>query len=58
MPEPDEKEPQQQRSAEEAIIDARRAKAARVRARGENPFANDGGPKTPGAVTLDIAQVR
>jgi len=30
-----------ERSAEEAIIDARRAKAARVRSRGENPFAND-----------------
>ena len=31
----------EERSAEEAIIDARRAKAARVRSRGENPFAND-----------------
>jgi lysyl-tRNA synthetase class 2 len=29
------------KSAEESIIEARRAKAARVRARGENPFAND-----------------
>ncbi len=29
------------RSAEDAIIDARRAKAARLRERGENPFAND-----------------
>jgi lysyl-tRNA synthetase class 2 len=28
-------------SAEQSIIEARRAKAARVRARGENPFAND-----------------
>ncbi len=27
--------------AEEAIVDARRAKAERVRARGENPFSND-----------------
>jgi lysyl-tRNA synthetase class 2 len=29
------------RTAEEAIIEGRRAKAARVRGRGENPFAND-----------------
>jgi lysyl-tRNA synthetase class 2 len=29
------------KSAEESIIEARRAKASRVRARGENPFAND-----------------
>ncbi len=29
------------RSAEDAIIEGRRAKAARIRARGENPFAND-----------------
>jgi lysyl-tRNA synthetase class 2 len=29
------------RSAEDAIIEARRAKAARLRERGENPFAND-----------------
>jgi lysyl-tRNA synthetase class 2 len=29
------------RSAEDAIIEGRRSKAARMRARGENPFAND-----------------
>jgi lysyl-tRNA synthetase class 2 len=42
-------------SAEQSIIDARRAKAARLRARGENPFANDllrFGP------VIDIADVR
>ena len=33
----------QPRGAEEAIIEARRAKAERVRARKENPFANDVG---------------
>jgi len=42
-------------SAEQSIIDARRTKAARVRARGENPFANDVGRR--GAVD-DIAEVR
>jgi lysyl-tRNA synthetase, class II len=45
-------------SAEEAILESRRAKATRVRERGENPFANDLKPKTPGAVTLDIDDVR
>ncbi|MDP9002483.1 MAG: lysine--tRNA ligase [Myxococcota bacterium] len=42
-------------SAEQSIIDARRAKAARVRARGENPFAND--VRSLGPVD-DIAEVR
>jgi lysyl-tRNA synthetase class 2 len=45
-------------SAEEAILESRRAKAKRVRERGENPFANDVKPKTPGAVTLDIDALR
>jgi len=44
-------------SAEQAIIDARRAKAERVRARGENPFANDVVPRAGGR-THDIAEVR
>jgi lysyl-tRNA synthetase, class II len=44
-------------SAEAAIIEARRAKAARVRARGENPFANDVAPRV-GGKTHDIAEVR
>ena len=44
-------------SAEQALIDARRAKAARVRDRGENPFANDAW-KSPGAETLDLGAVR
>jgi lysyl-tRNA synthetase class 2 len=47
------------KSAEAAIIEARRADAKRIREeKHENPFANDLGPKTPGAKTLDIADVR
>ncbi len=45
-------------SPEDAIVEARRAKAARVRARGENPFANDVKARLPGGQTLDIADVR
>jgi lysyl-tRNA synthetase class 2 len=48
-------------SAEENLIEARRAKAARIRARGENPFANDALHKDGshgGAQTLDISAVR
>ncbi|HEY8091517.1 MAG TPA: OB-fold nucleic acid binding domain-containing protein, partial [Polyangiaceae bacterium] len=44
-------------SAEQAIIDARRGKATRVRGRGENPFANDVKPRL-GGKTRDIAEVR
>ena len=47
-----------QHSAEEAIIAARRSKATQVRARGENPFANDVVARLPGAKTLDIADAR
>src|SRR5580658_7819313 len=43
---------------EQALIQARRTKAERVRARGENPFANDVGPRLPGSKTFDIADVR
>jgi lysyl-tRNA synthetase class 2 len=43
--------------AERAIVEARRGKAARVRARGERPFANDVTPRL-GARTYDIAQAR
>jgi lysyl-tRNA synthetase class 2 len=43
---------------EQALIQARRSKADRVRARGENPFANDVGPRLPGSKTFDIADVR
>jgi lysyl-tRNA synthetase class 2 len=46
------------RSAEENILEARRAKAARVRARGENPFANDSPWRGGAAQTLDISAVR
>ncbi len=45
------------RSAEDALIDARRVKAERLRARGENPFANDV-VASKGGATLDIAQAR
>ncbi len=44
-------------SAEEAIIAARRAKAERSRARGENPFANDVVPRLGGR-SLDVSAVR
>jgi lysyl-tRNA synthetase class 2 len=44
-------------SPEAGIIEARRAKAERVRSRGENPFANDVAPRL-GGKTLDIAEVR
>jgi lysyl-tRNA synthetase, class II len=43
--------------AERAIVDARRAKADRVRARGQRPFANDVAPRL-GARTFDIAEAR
>jgi lysyl-tRNA synthetase, class II len=45
-------------SAEQALIQARQSKAERIRARGENPFANDVRPKLPGGETLDIRAVR
>ncbi len=44
--------------SEQALIQARQSKAERVRARGENPFANDVGPKLPGGRTYDIRDVR
>jgi lysyl-tRNA synthetase, class II len=44
--------------SEQALIQARRSKAERVRARGENPFANDVRPRLPGSKTFDIADVR
>jgi lysyl-tRNA synthetase class 2 len=52
------KSPDAQRDApspEKSIIDARRAKAERLRARGENPFANDVARLGP---VVDIAAVR
>jgi lysyl-tRNA synthetase class 2 len=45
-------------SAEQALIDARRAKATRLRERRENPFANDVVPRTAGSVTLDVSVLR
>lgn len=46
-----------QKSAEDALIAARRAKAEKIRARGDKPFANDVVPKK-GGTTLDIAELR
>ncbi len=46
-----------QGSAEQAIIEVRRGKAARLRERGDNPFANDVCPRGD-AKTLDIADAR
>jgi lysyl-tRNA synthetase class 2 len=46
------------RTAEQALIEARRTKAERIRARGENPFANDTTPQLPGGKTYDLAAVR
>ena len=43
--------------AETALIHARKAKAQKLRDRGENPFANDVGPRLGGR-SLDIADVR
>ena len=43
--------------AEQALMDARRAKAARLRERKENPFANDVVPRT-GGKTVDVAELR
>jgi lysyl-tRNA synthetase class 2 len=45
------------KSSEQALIEARRAKAARVRERGENPFANDVVPKSA-QETIDIGALR
>ncbi len=45
-------------SAEQAIIDSRRAKATRVRGRGNSPFANDVRPRLDGSTTLDLIDVR
>lgn len=44
-------------SAEQALIDVRRAKAARLRTRQENPFANDVVPRA-GGKTVDIRDLR
>ena len=44
-------------SAEQALMDARRAKAARLRERKENPFANDVVPRT-GGKTVDVSELR
>ncbi len=45
-------------SAEQALIEARRAKAERLRGRGENPFANDVAPRVAASQTIDLADLR
>jgi lysyl-tRNA synthetase, class II len=45
-------------SAEQALMEARRAKAERIRAKGENPFANDVVPTLQGSETMDLSAVR
>jgi lysyl-tRNA synthetase class 2 len=50
-----ERDPAADHSAEETLIAARRSKAERVRARGENPFAND---VTTGEPLLPLADAR
>jgi len=44
-------------SSEQAIIDGRKQTAARLRARGENPFANDSAPRV-GGVTVGLGALR
>ncbi len=44
-------------SAEQALIDTRRAKAEKLRERGERPFANDVVPRL-GGETVDLAELR
>ena len=44
-------------SSEQALIDVRRAKAARLRERKENPFANDVVPRA-GGKTVDVSELR
>ncbi len=48
---------EESKGAEHAIIEGRREKAQRVRARQENPFANDVTPKNQG-VTVDVGALR
>ncbi|MBS2018733.1 MAG: lysine--tRNA ligase [Deltaproteobacteria bacterium] len=45
-------------SAEQALIDARRAKATKLRERKENPFANDVVPRLPNSKTMDVVELR
>jgi lysyl-tRNA synthetase, class II len=49
------REAEEHAKAEEALIAARKGKAARVRERGENPFAND---VTSGAALVPLAEAR
>jgi lysyl-tRNA synthetase class 2 len=51
-------EPHESHSAEQAIVEARKGKARRVRERRENPFANDVLPQVHGSRTYDLGGVR
>jgi lysyl-tRNA synthetase class 2 len=51
-------EEREQHSAEDALLEARRTKAERVRARGENPFANQIAPSLPRGTTKDLSTLR
>jgi lysyl-tRNA synthetase, class II len=55
VPDTDRDEPAHK--AEQALIQVRKGKAQKLKGRGENPFANDVGPRL-GGKTLDIADVR
>jgi lysyl-tRNA synthetase, class II len=57
-PQPRKDQDETSRSTEQTLLEARRAKAERLRARGENPFANDVRPTSPGARTMDLGEVR
>jgi lysyl-tRNA synthetase, class II len=46
------------KSPEDAIVEVRRAKGERLRARGENPFANDSKARLPGSKTIDLEPLR
>jgi lysyl-tRNA synthetase class 2 len=53
-----EREQRPERAAEDALLEARRTKAERVRARGENPFANQIAPTIAGGETKDLSTLR
>lgn len=56
-PDPKAESHPQKASAEQAIIEGRKQKAARLRERGENPFANDTVPKN-GGTTFALGALR
>jgi lysyl-tRNA synthetase, class II len=58
MTPPDDSQGASARGAEHALMEARRAKAEKLRARGENPFANDVAARLPGSKTVDLGALR